>query len=120
VEQGQKHIAGPYLVVVFVLLAAVVVGGIVVLPFKQLDTDATFLVNLVQFADKVAEGIAAGNLKGKLCNIVCQLQTRKWEREGRCGISTTIKVVSIKGLFDTMDEYLDEEKKNDANSTNQQ
>ena len=70
--------------------------------------------------DKVAEGIAAGNLKGKLCNIVCQLQTRKWEREGRCGISTTIKVVCIKGLFDTMDEYLDEEKKNDANSTNQQ
>lgn len=59
--------------------------------------------------DKVAEGVEKSHLEGKLCNVVCQLTTNKAKETGR--VFNSIRINSIKGLFDTMDEFLDEEKK---------
>ena len=68
--------------------------------------------------DKTADMVAKANLQGKLCSIVCQLSAKKWKRDGKEGISNVIRVTGIKSLFETMDEYLDEEKK-EAQNANQ-
>lgn len=59
--------------------------------------------------DQVAEEIQADNLKGKLCGIVCQLSTRKWEKDGRKGEATQIRVISCKGLIDEMAKHEEKE-----------
>ena len=63
--------------------------------------------------DQVADEVQADNLKGKLCGIVCQLSTRKWEKEGRKGESTQIRVISCKSLIDEMAKHEEKEKKNE-------
>lgn len=62
--------------------------------------------------DQVAEDVKKGNLQGKLCGLSCQLSVRSWEKDGRKGEANTIRVISCKSLFDEMDVYLDNQKKN--------
>ena len=62
--------------------------------------------------DVVAEDIKKNNLQGKLCGLSCQLSVRTWEKDGKKGEANTIRVISCKSLFDEMDVYLDNQKKN--------
>lgn len=64
--------------------------------------------------DQVAVDVKKDNLQGKLCRLVCQLSARSWEKDGKKGVSNTIRVISCKSLFGEMDIYLDKQK-SDAN-----
>lgn len=61
--------------------------------------------------DQVAEDVKKNNLVGKLCGLSCQLSVRSWDKDGKKGEATTIRVLTCKSLFDEMDVYLNEQKK---------
>lgn len=58
---------------------------------------------------EVADEIVKDNLKGKLCGISCKMEVRSWEKDGKKGVSNQIRILSCKSLFESMDEYLDKE-----------
>jgi single-stranded DNA-binding protein len=62
--------------------------------------------------DQVAKDVKADNLTGKLCGLSCQMSVREWQKDGRQGETTQIRVLSCKSLFEEMDKFLDKENKN--------
>ena len=62
---------------------------------------------LCEAVDETATNAIKENVEGKLCSLNCRMFVREWESNGKKGVSTNIRVVSIQSMFELHNKYLD-------------